>query len=211
MDEPAPKKITHRQKQILFVALTFIVIVIIAMICPDVFTTFGVLAILVGFVVAYVTAGEPEVEPHEGFFTGMPGKPPPYAVSAPLPEGPTAQPMLNEPGVYPGAIDGVDDHDSDAGYGHLDRDVGENAEMAYGNIYNRNRVESPQAAEACLDDEANDAEMDGDELMTFQGRARNDAERVTAGSMNRRKMMGPYLQEELAESEQRQWWGRSEV
>jgi hypothetical protein len=201
-------KITPRQKQVLFLALTFIVIVIIAMICPDLFTAFAVIAVLLGFGVAYVSAGRSE-DAAEGFFTGPPGKPPPYPITAEPP--PDSQPTLNAPGAYPGAIDGVDDHDSDAGYGHLDREEGENAEMPYGNIYNRNRVSTPQAAEACLDDEANDAEMDGDELMTFQGRARNDAERVTAGTMNRRKWMKPYLDEELDQSEAQYWWGRSEV
>ena len=80
-----------------------------------------------------------------------------------------------------------------------------------GNPYDLDRIHSPAAAGACVDDEANDAEIDGDELATYQARPSNDATRVAAGTMNRRRDMDRYFREEVEEAEDRQWWGRHEV
>ncbi len=53
--------------------------------------------------------------------------------------------------------------------------------------------------------------MDGDELMTYQARSRNDATRVTAGTMRRVKEMDKYFREEVEEREDIPWWGRHEL
>jgi len=117
---------------------------------------------------------------------------------------------INLPGRYPGAID-FDEYDSDAAYGHRDLAENDNAYAPLGNPYNVNRVAFTKASGPCLDDEANDDEIDGDERATYQARSRNDATRVTAGTMNRRKVLEGYLNEEVLEAEEREWWGRHEI
>jgi hypothetical protein len=72
-------------------------------------------------------------------------------------------------------------------------------------------VTAPTSADACIDDEANDDEIEGDERMAYQGLARNDPERVIAGIMNRRREFDPYVRSELEETEDLRWWGRHEV
>lgn len=59
--------------------------------------------------------------------------------------------------------------------------------------------------------EANDEDIDGDEANTYQVRARNDMVRATAGTMRRQRDMDKYLREEVAEAEDRYWWGRHEL
>jgi hypothetical protein len=113
------------------------------------------------------------------------------------------------PGRYPGAID-IDEYDTEAVYGHRDLTEGDADGVPVGNPYNPGRVSYPPAAEACIDDEANDAEIDADELNTYHVRARNDDTRVEAGTMNRRKTLDKYFREEVEEAEDREWWGRHE-
>lgn len=140
----------------------------------------------------------------EGFFY-LPGAPAPYAVNAPAaPVGPGSRVR------YPGAID-ADEYDSEGWYGHRDRTEGDAARAPYGNPYPLGRVTNPAAADACVDDEANDDELDGDERLAYQGRARNDPERVIAGTMNRRRDMDKYLREDCEISEGQWWWGRHEI
>lgn len=120
--------------------------------------------------------------------------------------------MTNPPsdrGHYPGAID-MDEYDTEGAFGHRDQTEGDMDSVPMGNPYNTGRISYPPAADSCVDDEANDGEIDADELNTYQARARNDATRVTAGTMNRRKDLEKYLEEELEEAYEREWWGRSE-
>ncbi len=144
----------------------------------------------------------------EGFNNPPPGAPAPHAVRSGLRPGEDAGEH------YPGAIDEgdytADEYDSEAPYGHRDRIELDSESAPYGNPYNRGRVAHWPAADACVDDEANDGEIDGDELATYHGRARNDAERVAAGTMNRRRDLDRYLRSECDESENRQWWGNHE-
>lgn len=50
----------------------------------------------------------------------------------------------------------------------------------------------------------------GDEQMVSQGIVRNDPKRPIKGSMNKIQMLTPYMGEELAHEENREWFGRSE-
>jgi hypothetical protein len=109
---------------------------------------------------------------------------------------------------YRGAID-IDEYDTEPG--NHDRSKYENDRAPYGNPFNMNRVSAPHAASACFDDEANDDELDGDERINYQALSRNDPSRTTAGTMGRRTSLDAYLHEEVAEEEDRVWWGRHEV
>jgi hypothetical protein len=109
---------------------------------------------------------------------------------------------------YPGAIE-IDEYDTEADAGHVDRSRYDDAPE--GNPFDPMRIRSDLAAGPCVDDEANDNEIDGDERMANQGTARNDAARVTAGTINRLKDMDKYFREEVAEAEEREWWGRNEL
>lgn len=140
----------------------------------------------------------------EGWST-LPGPEPPFPVS-----GLSGPPSPADWDSYPGAIH-LDNYQSDAEYGARDRTAGDNAYAAEGNEFNLSREDAPGAAPVCIDDEANDAEMDGDELMAVQGTNRNDATRVWAGVYNRRRDLDQYLREEVDEQENRPWWGRSEL
>ncbi len=62
----------------------------------------------------------------------------------------------------------------------------------------------------CYDNEENSAGLDIDEKNTYQARGRNDHTRVVAGTMNRRRMVDPYMREELEEEEASLWWGQHE-
>ena len=216
------KSCTPKQRQVLLLALTFVIVVIIVLTCPDLATAIIIISALLGFYAAYEAAGrdrfvsnwashhppvpvrcEGGICPVKEGFNPLPGAPAPYAVTA----APGARPR--NPGRYPGAVD-IDEYDTEADYGHRDRTEGDGDRAPVGNPYNRGRISAPPAADACIDDEANDAEMDGDELMSFHGYARNDPERVTAGTMNRRRDLDKYLREEVTESEDREWWGRHE-
>lgn len=192
---------TAEQKRVLFLALTFVLVVALVLMCPDAATALLVIGGLLAFCAAFTAAGRERDKGSEGFFP-LPGAPAPYAVASTTASPPDA-------GPYPGAID-LDEYDTEAQYGHRDRTEGDGDYAPAGNPYNRGRISWPAAADACVDDEANDAEMDGDELMTYHGRARNDAERVTAGTMNRRRDMDKYFREEVEIAEQREWWGRHE-
>ena len=111
---------------------------------------------------------------------------------------------------YPGAID-IDDNGEALPYGHPDRGAWHNAAAAEGNPFALGRLRPDVAAGAEYDDEANDDELDGDERMANQGTSRNDATRVTAGTMNRRGDVDKYLREEVEEAQDRVWWGRHEL
>jgi hypothetical protein len=95
-----------------------------------------------------------------------------------------------------------------------------------GDVYNFGRTAAPpgdyyssaiakaamaEAAIAAVMTEANDEDIDGDEANTYQVRARNDMVRATAGTMRRQRDMDKYLREEVAEAEDRYWWGRHEL
>lgn len=134
-------------------------------------------------------------------------------------------------GNYPGAIGENDGEDEDGGpafdgdpsqgdrpdsaadglwtRNHPDRDAGEYTPA--GNPFALSRVDAPKAAPPGVDDEATADNLDGDEAMTYQARSRNDATRVTAGTMNRRADMDQYLREEVEERENTPWWGQHEL
>lgn len=54
------------------------------------------------------------------------------------------------------------------------------------------------------------ADIDGDERVAAAARWRNDATRVTAGTMNRYRDVNRHVREELDEEGERVWWGRHE-
>ncbi len=187
-----------------FLALTFVAIVILLITCKN-----GATAILAAgvLVLAYREWERCQTQSpaKEGFSTQsyLPGAPAPYAVAA---NARAAAPVTR----YPGAID-ADEYDSEGMFGHRDRTAGDNDFAPVGNPFVRSRVTAPASADACVDDEANDDEIEGDERMAYQGLARNDPERVIAGIMNRRREFDPYIREELLSEENRPWWGRHEV
>ena len=108
---------------------------------------------------------------------------------------------------YVGAFD-PSEYDSYAQMGHADGE--ERDSVPLGNPSDSARTLAEPGADACNDDEANDDELDGDERNANQALARNDATRVTAGAMNRLRNIKPYLEEEVAEEEGREWWGAHE-
>lgn len=116
--------------------------------------------------------------------------------------------------AYAGAIE-AEQRDVDTpgawAQGHHDRQAVTDYDVIDGNPFDVSRIASPQAAGACFDDEANDAEADVDEQNVNQVRSRNDETRVIAGIMNRTKWLTPYLKEELDEYENLNWWGRNEL
>lgn len=110
------------------------------------------------------------------------------------------------------AMSSVDPGADDAwALGHTDRLEGDYDTAPEGNPFDLARTAAPLAAGPCVDDEANDDELDGDEGMTLQGLSRNDPTRVEAGIFNRLRDLKPYLDEETAEAENKIWWGAHEV
>lgn len=186
----------------LFAAFTVVIILIIVVLCPAAGTAVSLALATLALAVALrgPGAGRPG---REGYFP-QPGAGAPHAVgfAGPRPRAPA-------PSRYPGAIDG-DEYDTDGVLGHRDTLEADGASDPFGNPFNIGRDARPPAAGACEDDEANDAEMDADELNTYQARSRNDETRVEAGVMNRRKTLDKYFREEVEEAEDRQWWGRHE-
>lgn len=144
------------------------------------------------------------------YFTG--------ATTAPPGAGAPAFPNISETttlAAYPGAIDfGKTDQpvvgDEAPALGHVDWDAAGRDGIPAGNPYDLDRIASPQAAAPCVDDDAI-AIYDGDELMAYQVRSRNDPERVWAGIYRRKALIDRYVGEELDERENTQWWGAGEV
>jgi hypothetical protein len=143
------------------------------------------------------------------------------ATTAPPGAGPPAFPNIPETttvAAYPGAIDfGETDvpvvGDEAPALGHVDWDAAARdgaAAPPQGNPYDLDRIANPQAAAPCVDDDAI-AIYDGDELMAYQARSRNDPERVWAGIYRRKALVDRYVREELDERENTQWWGAGEV
>lgn len=215
----------------LFLALTFVLAIIVVMLCPDAKTAIMIVGLLFGFVFAYdvmvdghalnfeprlapgAHRGKPHIDSYgECCYTDAP------ATSAPKRPVRTASHRdFGRPHGYPGAIDPEGDYDmaqslneDSLNEGHHDRSVGDNVFAPDGNPFSLNRVGAPHAASACFDDEANDDELDGDERINYQARSRNDPTRVTAGTMNRRCDLDKYLREEVEEEDDREWWGRHE-
>lgn len=143
------------------------------------------------------------------------------ATAAPRRAGPPAFPKTPETtavAAYPGAVDfGETDvpvvGDEAPALGHVDWDAAARdgaAAEPRGNPYDLDRIANPQAAAPCVDDDAI-AIYDGDELMAYQARSRNDPERVWAGVYRRKALVDRYVREELDERENTQWWGGHEV
>jgi hypothetical protein len=201
-----------------FWPLLVVVVLIVILMAPSTKTAVLQLVALLLMVVSYGLAirrdgyhihgdGHGPCAQKEGFAFDLPGAPPPYAVAAAT-HAPRHRPRAGP--QYPGAID-VDEYDPEPADGHRDRTEGDNDYAPDGNPYNLSREAAEEAAGPCIDDEANDDELDGDERITYQARSRNDATRVTAGTMNRRRDLQKFFEEECLDSEDRQWWGRHEV
>lgn len=200
----------------LFLALTFVLVIIVVMLCPDAKTAIMIVGLLFGFVFAYDVMVDGHAlaprahrgERHNDSYGEF------CCTVAPATKRPVR--TASHRG-YPGAIDSEGDYDmaqslneGPLNEGHRDRAVGDNVFAPEGNPFNINRVGAPHAASACFDDEANDDELDGDERINYQARSRNDPTRVIAGTMNRRCDLDKYLREEVEEEDDREWWGRHE-
>ena len=202
---------TWQPRECIFLALSFVVAMVVVL------TSHNALAaiLIIGLIVAlFFNVGPPGARPpYAGAWP--PGARPPYARAwPPYARPPYARPPSRAgpptvaPRRYQGAID-IDEYDTEPG--HRDRDIHENDRAPYGNPFNLNRVGAPHAAGPCLDDEANDDELDGDERINYQALSRNDHSRVTTGTMGRKTSLDPYLREEVTEEEGRTWWGQHEV
>ena len=123
---------------------------------------------------------------------------------------------------YPGSIDneipnlGLSKDSAESipafyGFGYKDLAKSENAKSPEGNAFNTMRISAPVAAPIKIDEEDNADTLDYDELNTYQAKWRNDATRVTAGTMNRQRDLDPYLREELDETENEIWWSQNEI
>ena len=175
---------TWRPQECIFLALSFVVAMVVVL------TSHNALAaiLIIGLMVAlFINVG-------------------PHGAWPPREHG--AGPPMVAPQRYRGAID-IDEYDTEPG--HHDRDSDENDRAPYGNPFNLNRVGAPHAAGPCLDDEANDDELDGDERINYQALSRNDHSRATTGTMGRKTYLDSYIREEVTEEEGREWWGHHEV
>jgi len=217
-------------QETLFLLLTFIVIFIVMILSPDVTTALLIIGLLVGVAVYLRNQHEKLTYRDSGVLPGSPEfpsgaavTPAPFAPSGapvtPAPFAPSGAPSGSPSGApYRGAID-VDgetdmyalEYDEFGEYGHEDSPYSAAMSAPYGNPFDLDSMGSPAAARADFDDEANNDEMDGDERITYQQRSRNDPTRVTAGTMNRHKMLDPYLRGEVEEEADSPWWGRHEV
>lgn len=151
--------------------------------------------------------GARTAEPFTSTTTAPPGAGPPA-----FPRVPASAAVA---GDYPGAIDFGKTGAAVAGdralaLGHVDWDAAAKDSVAEGNPLDLDRVANPQAAAPCVDDDAI-AIYDGDELLAYQARSRNDPERVWAGIYRRKGLVDRYVREELDETEDTQWWGRHEI
>jgi len=212
-----------------FVALTIVVILIVLVSNPRLVTTLVILGLLFALWGLLRRSGSSEgfavdfANEVPAYSRGAGSAPPavPMAVSVPAPGSPAPyvpqlvaapHPAHNRADSarlarYPGAVD-ADEFDSETD--HRDRTEGDARLAPDGNPFNLSRIANEVAAAPCDDDEANDEELDGDERMANQGTARNDATRVTAGTMNRRRTLDKYFRENLDEDENSRWWGRHE-
>lgn len=140
------------------------------------------------------------------FHNTLPGAAAPYIIESSRPPGE----ILNK---YPGAVPSIEsgEYEYKGLYrgGLTDREIMDI--LPDGNPMNLGRDASPAAACPCIDDEANNDEIDGDERITYQLRARNDETRVIAGLMNRRSELDKFLREEVEQEENSRWWGRQEI
>ena len=144
----------------------------------------------------------------EGFTGGRKEGFLPVATTAPPGGAPPAFPSVPPPPhglVYPGSID-FDYLETAPALGYTDRRASTAANTPVGNPFQDDRIADPQAAPACIDDDAL-AYFDADELVTYQVRSRNVPERVWAGIYRRKALVSRYLNEELEEAEQSRWWG----
>jgi hypothetical protein len=210
-------------QDLVVLALIFIIIIIIIMLSTGILSTL----IHVGIVIAALALFWSYKEGKENFSMpgGLPGAAAPYPTDL---QKPYAPPPFDG---YPGSVENAsqeaaagtlydnviyddtmyrNNYDNDAQYrgGLIDREIDDI--LPNGNPYNISRSAAPFAAEACIDDEANNNEIDGDERITYQNRSRNDETRVIAGTMNRRRDLDKYFREELEEEEDSRWWGRQE-
>jgi hypothetical protein len=202
----------------LFLALTFVLVFVVVLLCRDTTAALVIIGLLLALPALCLAAGEEPgryfaelvcgdrssrrsgaARQKEGYWP-LPGAAAPYAAAVP-----PSQRALR----YPGAID-ADEYDEHEAWGHRDRTLDDSDSAPVGNPYDLSRTYSEPAAGPCVDDEANQAEITGDEGMVYHGLHRNDATRVAAGTMNRRRDLQKYLDDEVSVAQDREWWGRHE-
>jgi len=222
-----------RGYQGLFLALTLVVMMIIILSTKDIATAIIVIGLITNFLIIssqLTLMGDRHVKITEktskDLATSVMVNPDPSllvslrpgaeafttATTAPPGAGPPAFPVVPDTHMstqYPGAID-FGDGDEAPALGHVDWDAADRDNVPEGNPFDLDRIQSPQAAAPCIDDDAI-AIYDGDELNTYHARARNDPERVWAGIYRRKALVDQYVREELDEQENSQWWGNHEV
>jgi hypothetical protein len=144
----------------------------------------------------------------EGFTGGRKEGFLPVATTAPPGAAAPVFPSVPPPAyglVYPGSIE-FDDLETAPALGYTDRQASTAANAPVGNPFQDDRIADPQAAPACIDDDAL-AYYDADEQNAYQVRSRNVPERVWAGVYRRKALISRYLNEELDEAEGSRWWG----
>lgn len=202
--------------------LTLLIIIVVALVAPDLAAALALAALVLVFYVLWLRGAPP------GRGEGAGAAREPYATGAPTYErnpaiglGYASSRPSGGRTAYPGAIRIDPGHavsaaehgapDSYLWWGNVDALEADTAGLPYGNPYNTGRLAFPAAAGPCVDDMADDSELDGDEQITYQVRARNDPTRVTAGSIDRKNWFSQYVDEELGQAEARVWWGEHEL
>lgn len=201
------------------VALAIVTCIVLAWLAPRSANFIaGLLAGALGAMViyAYLPADGPGAGAARDSFTDisttLPGAAPAFLPPGGVPRGPPGPP----PGAYPGAVS-FEPESLALGGNLLDGSADQYGGQAFTElVFNQSRTamggvpnDGPQGR-ACRAPTSNNAPLGMDERIAFSGLARNDATRQTAGTMNRRCMMDPYLREEVAAREADEWWGRDE-
>jgi hypothetical protein len=200
--------------------LTFLMIVLVALLSPDTTTAAALVGVFLAYACGYrlLTKKKKDGEQKEGF------EPSPPVVAAHPPPPTLADDSVaiaGGPAPYPGAIDpgervgqeGLLPEYARAGY----RDARAGEAVGEGNPYAiSSRTAVPGVAPRgcntfpCGDIEDNNDEITGDERIVNNSLPRNEPTRVTAGTLDRRRMMTKYLEEEVAADESSRWWGQHE-
>ena len=194
-------------------AFALVLVFVVALLHPSVTTALASIVALMGIWAAYAQGSQP---PAEKFTGGTPLVSCGPACGDPCSGGGDSD---SDSGSGSGS-DSDSDSSDDGGlcvagleedYGHADRAAGDNCRYARQgtNPVSANRVAYQPAGPACCPGAADDACIDGDERLAYQGTARNYSVRATTGVMRRYAAMHGYLAPVMAETERTApWWGR---
>jgi hypothetical protein len=174
-----------------FSVLTLIIIIVVIFTAADLASALLLIGLVVAFRLMLLMCGHRQ-------------RPQPKETMQPKPQKTARIERPKYTPSYPGAIDFCDD--TDPSLGHADWDTRARGNAPEGDP----RIAGLQAAPPCVDGDSF-ASYDGDELVTYHARSRNDPERVWAGARHRKTLVDKYVREELDERENIRWWGVHET